>query len=112
MERREGTKPAKYYESCARQRALLQRREAFGASKSRKADTVGRKEKRKADNSEDDDGRGTKPDKSYGMRMPSSLRRGLPGGVGGARNLINHMVCEYPPRSGGASLEGWENHET
>ena len=41
----------------------------------------------------------------------SSLWRGLPGGVGGARNLINNMVCEYPPRSGGASLEGWEKHE-
>ena len=48
----------------------------------------------------------------YGLRIPSSLRRGLPGGVGGARNLINNMVCEYPPRFGGASLEGWEEPET
>eukprot|EP00959_Pyramimonas_sp_CCMP1952_P456011 9472472-Pyramimonas_sp.AAC.1 len=30
----------------------------------------------------------------------------LPGGVGGARNLINNMVCRCPPRSAGASLEG------
>ena len=22
------------------------------------------------------------------------------------------MVCEYPDRSGGASLEGWEGHDT
>ena len=45
------------------------------------------------------------------LRIISS-RRGLPGGVGGARNLANSMVCRYPPRSGGASLEGWEGHET
>ena len=31
--------------------------------------------------------------------------------VGGARNLINNMVREYWPRSGWASLEGWEGHE-
>ena len=60
----------------------------------------------------------------YGFRIPCSLRRGLPGGVGGARNLINSMFCEhparsegarnlvnsmvfeYPARSGGASLDG------
>eukprot|EP00959_Pyramimonas_sp_CCMP1952_P194256 4062240-Pyramimonas_sp.AAC.1 len=43
--------------------------------------------------------------------MPASLRRGLPGGVGGARNLINSMRFECPPRSGGASLEGREGRK-
>ena len=33
-------------------------------------------------------------DKSYGVRMPSSLRRGLLGDVEGARNHINHRACE------------------
>ena len=42
----------------------------------------------------------------------AALWRGLPGGVGGARNLINNMGCEYPARSGGACLERWEGHET
>eukprot|EP00959_Pyramimonas_sp_CCMP1952_P314669 6587008-Pyramimonas_sp.AAC.1 len=46
-------------------------------------------------------GGGTKPDK-----------RCLPGGVGGARNLINTIVFADSPRSGGATEEGWEGHET
>ena len=45
-----------------------------------------------------------------GIRL-AALWRGLLGVVGGARNLINNMVFKYPPRSGGASLEGWEGHE-
>eukprot|EP00959_Pyramimonas_sp_CCMP1952_P031111 652296-Pyramimonas_sp.AAC.1 len=35
------------------------------------------------------------PDKSHGIRRLSSLRRGLPGWVRGARNLINQKVSEY-----------------
>eukprot|EP00959_Pyramimonas_sp_CCMP1952_P022114 465023-Pyramimonas_sp.AAC.1 len=46
------------------------------------------------------------------LGMPSTLRRCLPRGLGGARNLVNKMVSGYPPRLGGASLEGWEGHET
>eukprot|EP00959_Pyramimonas_sp_CCMP1952_P314284 6579187-Pyramimonas_sp.AAC.1 len=44
--------------------------------------------------------------------MPSSLRRGLLGEVGRARNHVNSIGFRYPPRSGGAALEGREGHET
>ena len=45
------------------------------------------------------------------LRIISS-RRGLPGSVGESRNRVSSKVFRYPPRSGGASLEARENHET
>eukprot|EP00959_Pyramimonas_sp_CCMP1952_P345675 7239126-Pyramimonas_sp.AAC.1 len=72
--------------------------------------------------------------KKHGIPTPFSLKRGLPGGVGRAQNLINKntvlvkrslngsagkarnrikdMVSRYSLLSGEASLDRWAKHET
>eukprot|EP00959_Pyramimonas_sp_CCMP1952_P036147 756115-Pyramimonas_sp.AAC.1 len=57
-------------------------------------------------------GRSGKPCNLYSFPMPSSLMQGLHGEVGRARNHVNSTGSRYPPRSGGASLEGMEGHGT